>query len=75
MGYFTSSKKVDALRKQYPVGARVKLLKMNDLYSKMCVGEEGTVTGVDDIGTVHCKWDCGSTLGVVYEEDEICIID
>ena len=29
----------------------------------------GTVVFVDDIGTIHIKWDCGSTLGIVYGED------
>ena len=38
------------------------------------IGSEGTVTGVDDIGTIHVKWDCGSSLGVVYPEDKCEII-
>jgi hypothetical protein len=31
----------------------------------------GTVRMVDDIGTIHVSWDNGSSLGVVYGEDEI----
>ena len=27
------------------------------------------ITGVDDIGTIHVSWDCGSSLGVAYGED------
>lgn len=42
---------------------------MNDDYRKLSLGEKGTVIGVDDIGTIHVNWDCGSSLGVVYSED------
>ena len=31
----------------------------------------GTVSMVDDIGTVFVNWDCGSGLGVAYGEDSI----
>ena len=27
------------------------------------------VRGVDDVGTIHVNWDCGSSLGVCYGED------
>ena len=32
-------------------------------------GTQGTVRGVDDIGTIHVEWDSGSSLGVAYGED------
>jgi hypothetical protein len=35
----------------------------------------GTVIGVDDIGTIHAKWDCGCTLGIVYGEDSCKIVE
>ena len=35
----------------------------------MCLGARGTVVSVDDIGTIHIRWDCGSSLGVSYGED------
>lgn len=61
---------LERLRLEYPVGCRVKLTKMGDPYNTRLVpGAEGTVLHVDDIGTVHVKWDCGSNLGVVYGED------
>jgi hypothetical protein len=62
---------VDIIRKQYPIRARVKLVHMDDPYSKLTPGAEGMVSHVDDIGTVHVNWDNGSRLGVVYEEDKI----
>ena len=58
------------LKKQYPIGCRVELVQMNDPYStKLKPGCRGTVIAVDDIGTIHVNWDCGSSLGVVYGED------
>lgn len=59
------------LREQYPPGTRVELVRMNDPYSKLRPGDQGSVTFVDDIGTVFVNWDCGSSLGVAYGEDVI----
>lgn len=57
------------LRSRYPLGTRVVLIRMNDPYTKLQPGEKGTVTGVDDTGTIHVNWDTGSSLGVIYGED------
>ncbi len=38
------------------------------------VGTEGTVRGVDDIGSVMVAWDNGSGLNVVLDDDEIKIV-
>ncbi len=51
-------------------GTRVMLIRMRDPYTNLRQGDTGTVTMVDDIGTIHVSWDCGSTLGVVFGEDE-----
>jgi hypothetical protein len=48
---------------------------MDDPYSKLCPGDKGTVSCVDDTGTVFVNWDCGSSLGAVYGVDEIRKID
>jgi len=73
--WMISKETVNRLREWYPVGARVELTKMNDPYNTtLCEGCRGTVVGVDDIGTIHVKWDCGSSLGVVYGEDGCKII-
>ena len=59
------------LREKYPVGTRVELIHMDDPYNRKLVpGCRGTVNHVDDMGTVHVSWDCGSSLGLVYGEDE-----
>ena len=61
---------LDDLRKRYPKGSRVKLIRMDDPYCQdLKPGMLGTIMHVDDIGTIHVAWDCGSTLGVVYGED------
>ncbi|WP_211286709.1 DUF4314 domain-containing protein [Petrotoga olearia] len=57
------------LRSYYTPGTRVMLLKMNDPYTKLQPGAKGTVTSVDDMGTIHVSWDSGSSLGVVFGED------
>ncbi len=57
-----------ALREKYPQGCRVELVKMDDPYREMPPGLKGVVTGVD--GTIHVDWQNGSTLAVVYGEDE-----
>lgn len=57
------------LRETYPAGTRVELVKMEDPWSKLKPGDRGSVTSVDDIGTIHVAWDCGSSLGIVYGED------
>ena len=60
---------VDSIKKNYPVGCRVQLDHMEDSYTKIPEGTQGTVRAVDDIGTIHVDWDCGSSLGIVYGED------
>lgn len=62
------------LRERFPKGTRVELISMDDPYSKLKPGDHGTVEFVDDIGTIHISWDCGSGLGIVYGEDRIRII-
>lgn len=42
---------------------------MDDPYTKIPVGAKGTVSHVDDTGTIFVDWDMGSHLGVVYGED------
>lgn len=60
-------------KETYLPGMRVRLLKMDDLQSPP-IGCEGTVRGVDDIGSVLVDWDNGSRLNVVSGADEIEII-
>lgn len=68
-----SHERVEILREQYPKDTRVKLIKMDDLQAPP-VGTCGTVTGVDDTGSVMVQWDNGSGLSLVYGEDRCSII-
>ena len=58
------------LKEYYATGTRVMLIRMSDPYTNLRQGDRGTVKMVDDIGTIHVNWDRGSTLGVVFGEDE-----
>ena len=60
--------KINALRKQYPKGTRIELVRMNDPQAPP-IGTKGTVVWVDDIGSILVEWDNGSSLNVVYGED------
>ncbi len=68
---FPSQKEIEQVRKTYPIGCRVELILMDDPYSRLSPGDLGTVSSVDDTGTVFVRWDCGSGLGVVYGVDRI----
>jgi hypothetical protein len=68
MAMFVKREIVEHLRKQYPVGTRVKLIRMNDEQAPP-IGTCGTVTGVDDMGSIMVTWDNGGSLSVVYGED------
>ena len=62
------------IRKQYPAGTRVELVKMDDVQAPP-VGTKGTVKGVDDIGSLLIDWDNGCGLNAVYGEDIVSKID
>ncbi len=69
-----NSKSLEKLRKKYPVGKVVELVKMDDIQAPP-VGTKGVVEFIDDIGTIHIKWENGSSLGVVYGVDICRIIE
>ena len=53
----------------YPPGTRIMLLGMGNDPNPVESGTRGTVIVVDDIGTLHCDFDNGRSLGVVPGED------
>ena len=55
-------------RQNYPPGTRLELISMNDPQA-IPPGSRGTVDHVDDVGTIHMRWDCGRSLGLVPGED------
>ena len=67
---FPDRKTVERVRKEYPVGTRVELLRMDDVQAPP-VGTLGTIIGVDDTASLLMRWDNGSHLNVVYGEDVV----
>lgn len=65
-----------ALKKMYPSGCRVKLdYLVSDPFSKVILGDLGTVREIDDAGVIHVLWDNGERVGIVYQEDKCqCIM-
>lgn len=55
----------------YQKGDRVALIHTADPYTRLQPGTLGTVRLVDDAGTIHVKWDDGSSLGMIPGEDRI----
>ena len=72
--YIPSKKRIESIRKAFPIGTRVKCLNMKDDPRPVPPGTEGTVMSVDDIGTIHTHWDNGSSLGLVPDVDTFIII-
>lgn len=66
---FPDRETVERLRRKFPVGCRIVLDRMDDPYTNIPVGTQGTVIAVDDAGTVFPCWDNGGSLGVAYGED------
>lgn len=74
MMQFPSKETVERVRRQYPKGTRVELMRMDDRQAPP-IGTKGTVLGVDDTGSLLMRWDNGSGLNVVYGEDVVRKID
>ena len=67
---FPKRETVEMLRRKYPKGTRVELLEMDDPQAPP-IGTQGTVLGVDDIGSILVRWDNGSGLNVAWGQDEV----
>ena len=58
------------LRESYPSGTRVELMRMDDEQAPP-IWTQGTVTGVDDTGSLMVDWDNGSGLNVIWGVDAV----
>lgn len=66
-------RKIIRLKEKFPKNTRLKLISMDDIQAPPS-GTFGTVLGVDDIGMILVKWDNGSTLSLISEEDKFKIV-
>lgn len=62
-------RQAERYKEAYPLGTRVLLLHMGDDPRPVEDNMRGTVRFVDDIGTVHCAFDNGRSLGLCPGED------
>ena len=67
---FPNKETVERIRRMYPAGTRVKLLEMDDQHAPT-VGTLGTVLGVDDTASLIMRWDNGSGLNVIWQQDRV----
>ena len=65
-----SRQTLERLRKEYPAGTRVELIRLDDPYRKIPSGTIGTVEFVDDAGQLHTVWDGHGALAMIYGVDE-----
>lgn len=63
----------DRLRALY-VGKRIRLVETDDPHTVLRPGDEGVCDGVDDAGTVSVRWDNGSGLGLIFDEDKFEVL-
>ncbi|MFC5079553.1 hypothetical protein VTH8203_03776 [Vibrio thalassae] len=67
--------KLTLLRNTFQKGKEVRLVsRMNDPYP-IEIGQLGIVSHVDDAGSIHIQWDCGSTLAAIYGADVVRLVE
>ena len=67
-GQYPDHETVERIRSKYPVGCRIVLDAMDDAQAPP-IGSQGTVMGVDSIGSIMPTWDQGGSLHVVHGAD------
>ena len=67
---FPSKNAVERICRMYPAGTRVELVSMDDPQAPPA-GTRGTVIGVDDTGSLLMRWDNGSGLNVIWQQDVV----
>ena len=58
------------MKKSELTDKRVKLVRMEDPYTDLKPGSEGTIRGEDDAGHILVNWDNGSSLNLCPDIDE-----
>jgi hypothetical protein len=57
------------------IGKRVRIIRLEDPYTKLKSGDEGKISYIDDMGSIFVDWDSGSKLALLPDIDEYEILD
>ena len=71
---FPNERQLQALHERYPVGTRIRLIRMADDIAPVPPGMTGSVAIIDDAGNIHMKWDNGRSLALIEGADEFEVI-
>ena len=66
---FPNKAYLEQLRKKYPVGTKLQLLSMRNAKYPVLPGTVGEVTHIDDAGSIHMRWENGSSFALIPEID------
>ena len=71
---FPNKAYLEQLRKKYPAGTKLQLISMRDEKYPILPGTIGVVTHIDDMGSIHLKWQNGSSLAIIPEVDSFRVV-
>ena len=71
---FPNKAYLEQLRKAYPAGTKIQLISMRDETYPILPGTVCEVTHIDDAGSVHMKWENGSSLALIPEVDSFRVV-
>lgn len=66
---------IENIKKMYPEGTKLKILRINDESLNVPEGTIATVNYVDSIGTIHCTWGNENTVSLLPDADTLTIVD
>ncbi|HRR78148.1 MAG TPA: DUF4314 domain-containing protein [Ruminococcus sp.] len=74
MMQFPNEEQLAELRRKYPKGTLIRLIRMDDPQAPPC-GAVGEVECVDDIGDILMSWKGGGSLALIEGVDEFEILN
>ena len=66
---FPNKAYLEQLRKKYPKGTKLQMITMRNEKYPVPSGTIGEVTHIDDAGSIHMRWENGSSLALIPEID------
>jgi hypothetical protein len=75
MNRFPDKATAERVRRMFPIGCTIELLRTDDPYTALLPGDMGEVLYVDNVCGVHANWSNGSTLAMIYGHDEFRRVD